>query len=76
MCRATMPGMLLHTSINHLTDGCYLSVIREMGSSSTVLLKNKNGALPLNKPKSLALIGSAASVNPSGANAYECWLKV
>jgi beta-glucosidase len=46
----------------------HAAIIRDIGSASTVLLKNTNSALPLNKPKSLALIGSAATANPSGPN--------
>jgi beta-glucosidase-like glycosyl hydrolase len=37
-------------------------VVREIGSASVVLLKNTNGALPLNKPRTLALIGEYYSV--------------
>lgn len=32
-------------------------VVREIGAASTVLLKNTNGALPLSKPRKIALIG-------------------
>ncbi|KAI1098251.1 glycoside hydrolase family 3 protein [Jackrogersella minutella] len=42
-------------------------LIREIGAKSTVLLKN-NGALPLNKPKFLAVIGEDAGPNPLGPN--------
>ncbi|KAI0034487.1 beta-glucosidase [Vararia minispora EC-137] len=37
----------------------HYKVVREIGDASIVLLKN-NGALPLNKPRSLAIIGSDA----------------
>ena len=41
-----------------------------MGASSTVLLKNVNGALPLKKPISLALIGSDAGPGRAGPNQF------
>lgn len=43
------------------------ALIREVAAKSTVLLKN-NGALPLNKPKFLAVIGDDAGPNPLGPN--------
>ncbi|KAI0172967.1 glycoside hydrolase family 3 protein [Hypoxylon sp. FL1284] len=42
-------------------------LIREIGAKSTVLLKNE-GALPLKKPKFLAVIGEDAGPNPLGPN--------
>ncbi|KAI1144221.1 glycoside hydrolase family 3 protein [Hypoxylon sp. FL0543] len=42
-------------------------LIREIGAKSTVLLKN-DGALPLKKPKFLAVIGEDAGPNPEGPN--------
>ena len=45
------------------------NLIRQIGAASTVLLKNKNSALPLKKPRTLALVGSDAAVNPAGPNA-------
>ncbi|RAL64665.1 hypothetical protein DID88_001698 [Monilinia fructigena] len=47
----------------------HAKLIREIGAKSTVLLKNKNGALPLNRPRSIAVIGEDAHDNPSGPNA-------
>jgi hypothetical protein len=44
-------------------------VIRQIGGASTVLLKNTNNALPLKKPKSIAVIGNDAHDNPAGPNA-------
>ncbi|OBT83024.1 hypothetical protein VE02_07779 [Pseudogymnoascus sp. 03VT05] len=44
-------------------------VIREIGARSTVLLKNTKRALPLNNPKSVAVIGEDAHLNPAGINA-------
>jgi beta-glucosidase-like glycosyl hydrolase len=38
-------------------QGDHYKLIREIGSAATVLLKNKRNALPLKKPKSLAIIG-------------------
>lgn len=45
-------------------------VVREIGAASIVLLKNVNGALPLNKPRSLALLGSDAGPGRAGANEF------
>jgi Glycosyl hydrolase family 3 C-terminal domain/Glycosyl hydrolase family 3 N terminal domain len=47
----------------------HAALIREIGGASTVLLKNTNNALPLNKPKSIAVIGEDAHDNPGGPNA-------
>ena len=43
-------------------------LIRQIDAASTVLLKNM-GSLPLKKPRSIAIIGSDAAVNPAGPNA-------
>ncbi|KAL0932407.1 beta-glucosidase 1 precursor [Colletotrichum truncatum] len=43
------------------------NLIREIGAKATVLLKNE-GALPLKKPKFLAVIGEDAGPNPRGPN--------
>ena len=50
-------------------SGTHNTIAREIARDGIVLLKNSNNALPLKKPKSLALIGQDAIVNPSGANA-------
>lgn len=39
-----------------------------MARDGIVLLKNTDGALPLKKPKSIAVIGSDAIVDPKGMN--------
>ena len=44
-------------------------LIRQIGGASTVLLKNVNNALPLAKPKKIAIIGNDAHDNPAGPNA-------
>jgi beta-glucosidase-like glycosyl hydrolase len=46
----------------------HASLIRTIGASSTVLLKNKNAALPLKAPKSIAIIGNAAAASSKGPN--------
>ena len=46
----------------------HAALIREIGAKSTVLLKNTNGALPLNRPSSIAIIGEDAHDNPAGPN--------
>jgi beta-glucosidase-like glycosyl hydrolase len=50
-------------------QGTHKTIARSIARDGIVLLKNENNALPLNKPKSLAIIGQDAIVNPSGANA-------
>ncbi|TDZ24110.1 putative beta-glucosidase A [Colletotrichum orbiculare MAFF 240422] len=45
----------------------HANLIREIGAKATVLLKNE-GALPLKKPKFLAVIGEDAGPNPKGPN--------
>ncbi|EKD19262.1 uncharacterized protein L3040_009298 [Drepanopeziza brunnea f. sp. 'multigermtubi'] len=47
----------------------HAKLCREMAGASTVLLKNVNGTLPLNKPESIAVIGEDAHDNPAGPNA-------
>ncbi|TVY83615.1 Beta-glucosidase A, partial [Lachnellula suecica] len=48
--------------------GDHGDVIREIGARSTVLLKNTNNALPLSKPKFVAVIGEDAGPNQYGPN--------
>lgn len=49
--------------------GDHASVVRTVARDSIVLLKNAGDALPLRRPKSLAIIGEDAAVNPDGPNA-------
>ncbi|KAF2751276.1 glycoside hydrolase family 3 protein [Sporormia fimetaria CBS 119925] len=53
---------------NRNIGGNHKDNVRAMARDGIVLLKNKDGALPLNKPKSIAVIGSDAIVDPKGAN--------
>ncbi|KAJ5832382.1 hypothetical protein N7474_000693 [Penicillium riverlandense] len=55
------------TKVNVTAD--HKNVARAVARDSIVLLKNDNNILPLRKPKSLAIIGSDAIVNPAGPNA-------
>ncbi|KAI1765702.1 glycoside hydrolase family 3 protein [Hypoxylon sp. FL1150] len=58
-----------HQQINWHVDAQkeHGNLIREIGAKATVLLKN-NGALPLKKPKFLAVIGEDAGPSPLGPN--------
>ncbi|KAH8116098.1 beta-glucosidase [Phellopilus nigrolimitatus] len=48
----------------------HYQIVRQIGAASSVLLKNQNGTLPLNKPRSLVLIGSDAGPQPGGPNEF------
>ena len=51
-------------------QGDHSQIARAVARDGTVLLKNvNNSALPFNKPRSLAIIGEDAVVNPGGPNA-------
>ena len=45
-------------------------VVREIAAASIVLLKNTGDALPLNKPRSIAVIGSDAAPPMRGPNGF------
>ncbi|KAI0319657.1 beta-glucosidase [Amylostereum chailletii] len=52
-------------------QGDHDKIVREIGAASTVLLKNVDGALPLGKPRKIALIGSdAGPAKTAGPNAF------
>lgn len=48
----------------------HYKIVREIGAASAVLLKNERGALPLNKPRSLVLVGSDAGPGRVGPNEF------
>ncbi|CCF36272.1 glycosyl hydrolase family 3 [Colletotrichum higginsianum] len=54
-----------HVDVRNGRD--HANLIREIAAKATVLLKNE-GALPLKKPKFLAVIGEDAGPNPRGPN--------
>ena len=47
----------------------HASLVRNIASRGTVLLKNENNALPLKRPRFVAVIGNDAGDNPDGPNA-------
>ena len=47
-------------------QGDHAQIVRTIGAACIVLLKNERGALPLNKPKSLVLIGLTCSLYDRG----------
>ena len=46
-------------------------IVREIAAASIVLLKNTGSALPLEKPRRIALIGSDAAPPPRGPNGFK-----
>ncbi|EJF60355.1 hypothetical protein DICSQDRAFT_201362 [Dichomitus squalens LYAD-421 SS1] len=48
----------------------HFQVVRAIGAASAVLLKNTAGALPLRKPKSIAIIGNDSGPSSRGPNGY------
>ncbi|KAI0324819.1 glycoside hydrolase [Cubamyces sp. BRFM 1775] len=48
----------------------HYKVVREIGAAGTVLLKNVGAALPLKKPKSIAVIGNDSGPSLRGPNGY------
>lgn len=57
------------TNIQADVQGNHKENVRAVARDGIVLLKNDNSILPLGKPAKIALIGSAAVVNPDGINA-------
>jgi beta-glucosidase len=55
---------------NYNVGGNHKDNVRKMARDGIVLLKNTANALPLKKPKSIAVIGSDSIVAPKGANAW------
>lgn len=51
-------------------QGEHYKIIREVAAAGTVLLKNERGALPLNKPKTIVLVGSDAGPPWAGPTQY------
>ncbi|KAG9103307.1 hypothetical protein FRC06_011443 [Ceratobasidium sp. 370] len=49
-------------------QGNHATLIRTIGAASTVLLKNKNSALPLKTPSTIGVIGNDAGPNSQGIN--------
>jgi len=48
----------------------HYKIVRKIGAASSVLLKNTGNALPLKKPRSLAVIGSDARPPIKGPNGF------
>lgn len=48
----------------------HFKVVRQIGAASSVLLKNTKRALPLQKPKSVVLIGNDAGPARNGPNGF------
>ncbi|KAJ9101092.1 hypothetical protein QFC21_003310 [Naganishia friedmannii] len=51
-------------------QGNHADIVRKVGAASTILLKNENGALPIRKPRTLAMIGSDAGPPSRGPNGF------
>lgn len=58
----------LNYEVNAQSD--HYQLVRQIGAAGTVLLKNEMNALPLNKPRSVVLVGSDAAPPVSGPNEY------
>ncbi|EIW56948.1 beta-glucosidase [Trametes versicolor FP-101664 SS1] len=48
----------------------HYKIVREIGAAGSVLLKNTDSALPLKKPRSIALIGNDSGPSSRGPNGY------
>lgn len=59
------PGINIKASV----QGTHKTNVRSIARDGIVLLKNTGGILPFKKPSKIALVGSAAVVDPSGMNA-------
>ncbi|KAI9827945.1 MAG: hypothetical protein M1826_006141 [Phylliscum demangeonii] len=59
-----------YTQVNEHVDvrAEHAPLIREIARKGTVLLKNTNGALPLGRPRNVAVFGRDAGDNPRGPN--------
>lgn len=57
------------TNLNASVQANHKENVRAVARDGIVLLKNTDAVLPLSKPTKLALVGSAAVVNPAGPNA-------
>lgn len=57
------------TNLNASVQANHKENVRAVARDGIVLLKNTDAVLPLGKPTKLALVGSAAVVNPAGPNA-------
>ncbi|KNZ75609.1 putative beta-glucosidase L [Termitomyces sp. J132] len=67
---ANNPGDLATNEHIDVQDD-HFKIVREIGAASTVLLKNKNDALPLKRPRSIFLAGSdAGPAREAGPNAF------
>ncbi|KAI1795339.1 glycoside hydrolase superfamily [Ganoderma leucocontextum] len=58
------------TNLHVNVQADHANVVREIGAASTILLKNAKNALPLGKPKSIAIIGDDAGPSSKGPNGY------
>lgn len=57
------------TNLDADVQGDHKDNVRAVARDGIVLLQNDDGLLPLRTPATVALVGSAAIVNPDGANA-------
>jgi len=64
---AGYPGINIKASV----QGNHKENVRATARDGIVLLQNEGGLLPLQKPKKIAVVGSAAVVNPKGMNSCE-----
>lgn len=69
--QTTIDSWNIHDPINQQVNAQsdHVQVVKEVATGGIVLLKNE-GALPLQKPKSIVLVGSDAAPPESGPNEY------